>query len=391
MADRRPHVLIAGVSTRALAASADRAGYRVTAVDAFGDADLRAVAEVVALRREDGVPYGPEAAVAAARAIAAGAVAYTASFENYPRAVAALARGRRLLGNPAPVLARVRHPLTLMRALRERGFAVPATRASAPPPPRGGRRWLLKPRRSGGGHGTSPWRPGRPISRRTYLQEWIAGVPGSIVFAANGRRAVPLGLSRQLVGDPGFGARGFRYCGSLLASTGAPLFDRQAELLERAVRLAAAVTEAFGLRGLNGLDFVARAGVPLPIEVNPRYSASMELVERATGLSLFAVHAQACAGALPDAPAPPARVHGKAIVYARRDVVVDDPAGWTGADLADVPHPGERIRRGHPICTLLADAADGHHCVRTLAAAAALVHRTGARGGVSAPTARGAA
>ncbi len=86
------------------------------------------------------------------------------------------------------------------------------------------------------------------------------------------------------MGERSFGAHGFRYCGSLLASERAPVFPRQAELLVRATALADAVTEAFGLRGLNGLDFVARDGVPLPIEVNPRYSASMELVERATGV-----------------------------------------------------------------------------------------------------------
>ena len=57
MAERRPHVLIAGVSTRALAVSAARAGYRVTAVDAFGDADLREVAEVLPLRPDGAVRY----------------------------------------------------------------------------------------------------------------------------------------------------------------------------------------------------------------------------------------------------------------------------------------------------------------------------------------------
>ena len=40
--------------TRPLAASAARAGWRVTAVDAFGDLDLRACARVIPLRREDG-------------------------------------------------------------------------------------------------------------------------------------------------------------------------------------------------------------------------------------------------------------------------------------------------------------------------------------------------
>lgn len=385
MAERRPHVLIAGVSTRALAVSAARAGYRVTAVDAFGDADLREVAEVLPLCPGGATRYTPAAAAAAGRAVTADAVAYTSNFENFPEAVSALARGRLLLGNPAAVLTQVRNPLILARALRQRGFPVPATRASAPPAAREPERWLLKPRRSGGGHGTTPWRIGRPVSRRAYLQERIRGLTGSIVFASDGRRAVALGLSRQLVGERSFGAHGFRYCGSLLASGQAPLFPRQAELLVRATALADAVTEAFGLRGLNGLDFVARDGVPLPIEVNPRYSASMELVERAAGSSLFAIHAGACEGRLPEPEGLPRRVHGKAIIYARRDVLVSDPVAWRVPAIADVPHPGERIGRGHPICTLFADGPDAERCLRALVAGAAAIYRA------VEPRARGAA
>jgi predicted ATP-grasp superfamily ATP-dependent carboligase len=384
MPDRRPHVLIVGVSTRALAVSAAHAGYRVTAVDAFGDADLRAVAEVIALRRDGGTPYRPGPVVAAARSVTADLLAYTSNFENHPLAVAALARGRRLLGNPPAVLQRVRNPLVLIRALRARGLATPLTRASAPAAGLDGLRWLLKPRHSGGGHGTRPWRRGLPVSRRAYVQERITGVPGSIVFAADGRGAVPLGVSRQLVGERDFGGRGFRYSGSLLASRGAPLFERQGELVERAIALAQAATEAFGLRGVNGLDFIARAGVPLPIEVNPRYSASMELVERATGLSVFAVHVDACDGRLPAAPRPAARTFGKAILYARRDVVAVKLRG-AGAALADLPHPGERIGRGHAICSVLADAADAGGCVRALSDAAAAVY------GALEPRARGVA
>jgi predicted ATP-grasp superfamily ATP-dependent carboligase len=385
MPDRRPHVLIVGVSTRAFAASAALAGYRVTAVDAFGDVDLRAVAEVVALRGHGGAAYGPEAVVAAARSITAELVAYTSNLENHPAAVAALARRHRLLGNAPGVLRRVRNPIALMRELRARGLATPATRASAPASELDARRWLLKPRHSGGGHGTLPWRRGRRVSRRAYVQERIAGVPGSIVFAADGRRAVPLGVSRQLVGERAFGARGFRYCGSLLASSGAPLFERQADLLEQAAVLAQAATEAFGLRGVNGLDFMARAGVPLPIELNPRYSASMELVERATGVSVFAAHVAACDGRLPEAPRPAGRVFGKAIVFARRAVVAVDLAGAGRAGVADLPHPGERIGRGHAICTVLADAADGGGCARALSDAAAAIY------GAVEPRARGAA
>src|SRR4029077_18811469 len=70
-------------------------------------------------------------------------------------------------------------------------------------------------------------------------------------------------------------------------------------LLKRATLMAESVTRAFGLMGVNGVDFVARRGIPYAIEVNPRYTAAMELVERAYGISLFDVHARACRRVLP--------------------------------------------------------------------------------------------
>lgn len=364
------HVLLAGVSTRALAQSAARAGYRVTAVDPFGDVDLRAVANVITLR-----PFSADRAARATRSVTADLIAFTSNLENHAAAVAELARGRRLLGNPASVLARVRNPLQLAKAVAVGGFAGPRTRASAPLD-RTIRRWLLKPRRSGGGHGTMVWRWGRRITRRAYLQERIAGIPGSIVFAADGQDITPLGVTRQLVGESAFGARGFRYCGSLLASRRPALFPRQAELAGRAVELARYLTRTFGLRGLNGIDFIASDGVPFPVEVNPRYSASMELVER-TGEVLFRTHVDASAGRLGAAPPAAAEVWGKAIVFARQDVVVEDPTRWN-VDLADIPHPGERIAAGRPICTVFARARTGEACLAALAAAAERVYRAGA-------------
>lgn len=368
-------VVVAGVTARALAISAARAGYRVTAVDAFGDLDLRAAADVIVVTSNGSQRYSPPAAAEAAASVPAGLAAYTANFENYPEAVSRLAQGRRLLGNPPEVLARVRDPIELMRVLRRRGFATPKTRATQARMPGTGP-WLLKPRRSGGGHGIAVWRRGQTVPRTGYLQERIVGTPGSIVFAANGRSAVPLGLTRQLVGDARLGSAGFRYCGSLLAASSSPLFPRQRELFETATSLAAAVTTEFGLVGLNGLDFMARRGVPYPVEVNPRFSASMELIERAQGVSMFQLHERACRGLLPQTPASPAQIAGKAIVFARRDVTLADTGRWLGDDsFADVPHPGERISQGHPICTVFAQADEASSCYRALIRRAVIVYR----------------
>lgn len=372
---RRKHVLMAGVAVRGLAVSAARAGYRVTAVDPFGDLDLRRVATVIPLRAEDGVGFSPLSAVRAARAVRAGLVAYTSNFENYPKAVARLAYHRRLLGNPPGVLTRVRNPFELMRALRRQGFVTPAARAAAPVVGDAPGSWLLKPRRSGGGHGTRVWLRGEPVPVTHYLQERITGTPGSVVFAADGKRALALGLSRQMVGDGRLGAHGFRYCGSLLGAAGA-LFARGAELLEAAQAVVSGLTAEFGLLGLNGMDFIAQSGSLYPIEINPRYSASMELVERAHGLSMFETHLRACAGTLPIVPPPSAGVEGKAIVFARRDVTMGDTGRWIDRDwFADIPRSGERIQRGHPILTVFAKGNSRVSCRSLLLRRAASVYR----------------
>ena len=206
------------------------------------------------------------------------------------------------------------------------------------------------------------------LPRGCYLQEFIDGTPGSVVFVAAGGRAVPLGVFRQLVGEHAFGVTGYRYCGNILVAADDAA---DAPLVDRASALAHAVAEEFGLVGVNGIDFVARDGVPYAIEVNPRWCASMELVERAYGFSVFGAHAAACAaGALPEFDLVQARrgagAVGKAVVFARRDVSVGDTRAWLPGDAAagvrDIPHPNQRIAAGRPVCTVFATGRDAISC-----------------------------
>jgi predicted ATP-grasp superfamily ATP-dependent carboligase len=70
-------------------------------------------------------------------------------------------------------------------------------------------------------------------------------------------------------------------------------------------------------------------------------------------------------------------VYGKAVVFARRDLEVGRLQGKPGsAWIADVPHRGERIRQGRPICTVFAEARTLVACRRVLAARAAAVYRS---------------
>lgn len=371
------HLIVAGRSARALAESASRAGWKVTALDASGDLDLEAFAEVVTLGHDRGRPWTPLAAANVARVVPASAVAYTADLENHPRAVARLTEGRRLLGNPPEVLERVRDPAVLAAALRDRGFPAPEVRGDPAPGAEPGV-WLVKPRSSCGGGGVEDWLPGRAVPADCVLQRRIAGRPGSLVFAADGQQAVALGLTRKLVGNAALGAGGFRYCGSVLGSPTTPCFHDHAALVDRTVAMAQALTEAFGLVGVNGLDFVVCDGVPHPIELNPRYTAAMELLERAHGVSVFDIHASACEGRLPrsDLAHRPASVaYGRAIVHARSSGLLGDTRGWLRDPcLRDVPRPGAYVERGAPICTIFAEAGDAAACRRALVRRAAALY-----------------
>jgi predicted ATP-grasp superfamily ATP-dependent carboligase len=134
----------------------------------------------------------------------------------------------------------------------------------------------------------------------------------------------------------------------------------------------------FGLVGLFGIDYILRGDEPWALEVNPRYTASVEVLELALRRPLLAEHLQACDAALfasnrsiETAAAHPApRVVGKAIVYASHslvapDIPIDDTwrgDGFAVPTVADVPWPVTRIEAEQPVMTVFATDTDLSSC-----------------------------
>jgi predicted ATP-grasp superfamily ATP-dependent carboligase len=371
-------VLVVGVTARALGRSALAAGYTVVSVDGFGDRDL---VEPIPRPREhlSVIPFDPWQAAQQASALSADAVVYTANLENHPAAVERLGRGRRLLGNPSDVLAAVRDAERLEHALAAARLPTASVyQSDSAAMARGNDRDLLvKPRQSGGGVGIRPWLAGEPLRSDELLQEHVAGTPASLVFAANGVEAMALGLSRQLIGEAAFGVDGYRWCGNLLGEPGLGVLEDEERLLASARDAATALTRAFGLRGINGIDFIARDGAAVVIEVNPRWTAAVELAERAVGTTLFTTHVAACEGRL-EAPEgrPVDGVFGKAVVFAPANATAPDTDAWLAdPDVGDVPMSGVTLPRGEPICTVFAHGRDAAQCKATLVERAARIVR----------------
>ena len=341
-------VLIVGVSTRAAAGSAIRGGLRPRCVDLFADRDLAAISSV---DRVDAL----QDCAAIAEAMPPCPWFYTGGLENHPAVVDRIARRDRLWGVHGEVLRRIRDPIEVGRILADAGLPVPDVRSSASGLPRDGT-WLSKPIASGGGIGVRPLLgPEDPDDEPRYYQRRIEGPSYSALFIGAGGRSRLIGVVRQWIG--GVPGRPFAYRGGIGPCRLEPRFE--ARLRSLGDRLAT----AFELVGWFGVDYVSRDGWPWPVEVNPRYTASVEIHERATGRALLPDHRDACEdGSLSEMDPPPRRnVVAKRILYAPRRLVF--PAGeWPEGAIADIPAPGTIIEPGDPVLTLLVEAPDATTC-----------------------------
>jgi predicted ATP-grasp superfamily ATP-dependent carboligase len=370
------HLLIFGASVRAAAFSALRAGLRPWCADLFADADLRSRCAALALKSDD---Y-PRGFLEVSAQAPLGPWMYTGALENQPRLVRELSQQRPLWGNSGKVLKRVRSPGNVARILGEALVLCPAIHTSpwAIPPPR---RWLRKPLASAGGRGVHFWTGPRVtdtidtgfVAVGIYLQEYVEGQPCAAVYVGEERRAQLLGVTRQLVGEDWLHATPFHYCGSI----GPCHLD--APLRQRFEQVGNVLSERCALQGLFGVDCILRDGVPWPVEVNPRYTASVEVLEYAAGVAALALHRKVFDpnAPTPSPPATDAGFVGKAILFARDDVVVPGDGPWSLSLekpgyiwemplFADIPHDGQAVKAGRPILTFFARGDSAASCLDTL-------------------------
>lgn len=345
-------LVIIGASVRAAAFSARRAGMQPWCADLFADTDLQLLGPV---RRVRNFPHGLVQALADAPPAP---LVYTGGLENYPALLTRIHRA--LWGNGPEVLRRVRSPETVCRILGDQGLPCPrvcVTRPETMAVP-----WLLKPRRGSGGLGIHPY-AGQAFDPRThYLQEQLDGTPVSGIFLGRSDGTADfLGTSLQLVAAP------FRYAGSVGPLPVEPQTRSAWESLGQAL------TAHFGLRGLFGVDAILRDGTVWAVEVNPRYTASVEILELSLGVPFLALHRAVFTG---QAMAPvtltsPAVVWGKAVLYAKREIAFPASGPWTLASgekprCADIPEAGAVIQPGHPILTVFASASNVAECEEKL-------------------------
>lgn len=337
-------VLVAGFATRHVAQSARRAGYAVYAVDHFCDQDL-------AWCTEDCLTFGeldelPDTIAELAARHPVDALVVTSGAEAIGTTIP-------LCGTPPAKVERFLDKLEIQRFFE--GLEVPV------PPLAGSDRFpaMVKPRRGAGGWRNAVVKTGEDLRRWEeawpdvpYVAQYLVdGIPSSVSCVADGRRARAVAVNRQILRGNGESAHGF--AGSVTPFAH-PL---AAEMVAVAERIAA----ASGCVGSVGIDFMA-GEKPWAIEINPRFQATVDTVEMATGESVFSLHMDACRGVIPEARPQARQIAVRRILFAERDMRLDADLSALAPRIADIPWPGTEFEEGHAVVSVFG-------CGRTEAAA----------------------
>ncbi len=220
-------------------------------------------------------------------------VLFAGAMENRPDVMKAIAGERRLLGSPPDAVEAVRKPeaLTSLPPFPGLKFAKMKPKIGVFErvvrriiPGKIGSVYLVKPLASFGGVGIKPWSRKSRVPPGSWLQQAVEGTPMCAVYQSReGWSSVLAGVTEQLVGEPKLGAGWYGWCGSIGPVA---LSTRERDALSH---LGVVLAQRHDLRGLFGVDLIRdRAGDWWPIEVNPRYVASVDVLERAaSGQSLL--------------------------------------------------------------------------------------------------------
>lgn len=189
------------------------------------------------------------------------------------------------------------------------------------------------------------------IDGEAIIQKYIEGIHASISFLSSKNGVKILSINEQLLGLRELGQlEPFGFCGNIV-----PLMV-SADIFQKCLELTEKIALHFGLLGSNGIDFVlSKDGIPYVIEVNPRFQATFECVERVLGINLVEAHINACLNNyLPDIRLEDGKHCVRLILYARNRVKAGDLTGlmW----VRDVPFPQTIIEKGEPLCSVVVEA-----------------------------------
>jgi len=371
-----------------LATSATKAGIKVYAVDYFGDQDLKRVCHesISIVKQTPGVTCGqlstnfnPETLLKLTTQLleknAIDATLLSSGLDDSPDILFELNDMIPILGN---------HPLVIERIRNKKEFFQELKRIETPHPETEmaesfeeaskkaqdiGYPVLVKPSKSFGGVGIRKAQGPKElkqafhhvalIDEKVLVQEYISGISASVSLISSNNKTIALTLNEQLLGVKELGQEEpFGYCGNVV-----PLVTTRS-VMNRCKNTAERITLHFNLVGSNGIDFViSKEGIPYVVEVNPRFQATLECVERVLGINIVEAHMKACLqGILPIIAKKTGAFCTRLVLFAPQRLVAPDLSVLE--EVRDIPIPGVIIDKGEPVCSIVVDEANREFSLR---------------------------
>jgi len=376
-------LLVVGLDASAIAASASSSGHIVYAADYFGDRDTMSVTKKN-LSLSNQVPrrssgrvverFSPAGLVKLARKLAQeyciDGILLGSGLEDSPEELEALQDLAPILGNSIDVISKVRDKVSFFSVLAEKQIRCPETiqagdaKAAEEAARKLGYPVVVKPLHGFGGTGVRFIQDSRTLQSAVHsgeevlVQKFVRGIAASASVIGTGRESAVLTVNEQILGDCQLGASSrFAYCGNVV-----PL-DVPSSTLRRCQSVSADVSNAFGLIGSNGVDFVLdESGLPWVVEVNPRFQGTIECVERVLEINLVEVHLAACCGRLLDLPEVSPRFSARLVLYGHQRCSIPDLSVFT--EIKDIPFPDAIVEKGEPVCSVVTGGNTRDQCIR---------------------------
>ena len=357
----KKRVIIAGFATRHVVESAFRAGYEVLAIDHFCDQDLHWYTKECHTFEE--IAEIPELIESVAAATPVDHLILTSGVEDLNVALP-------VSGTLPETAHRFLDKLVMQEFFERAGLPVPPLCKDNDYPA------FIKPLRGAGG-----WRNQlvqNALEEEAWNQIWdepvpylrqqpVDGIPCSVSCVADGTRACALAVNAQLLRG-GDGEKAFGFSGSVT-----PFDTDQSAALITIAEQAAGLS---GCVGSVGVDLMLNGDQIHIIEINPRFQATVDTVERSTDASVFAYHMAACAGNLPTEMPRPKQVAVRSVLFADRDLVVGDDLKTLAPAIADIPWPGTEIQEGSAILSVYGTGANRDAAFVKLDTTISLVRRS---------------
>ena len=374
--DTKPTVMVIGFNIRPVACLSKQLGFRVIAVDFWGDLDINNCADALftILQQKSGEQIKPDfdkpcsellvdlAEKTAEQFREIDYILIGSGLDDRPDLWVRLRRIAPILGNSPEKLKTIRDLTKVFNIAQEVGISFPRTEKARSPSEAVeiakniGFPVVLKPisgsggfRIRFGGNQEEVMENFKKVAGEigeAWVQEYIKGIDISSSVLGNGRDCVVISVNEQLIGMTQLGASTpFQYCGNIV-----PL-KAEIAVINHVKEVSSALGKRLGLTGSNGIDFVMSLNNKLYImEVNPRFQATLECIKYVTGLNLVREHIKACKGELLSEIPHPKGYAVKMIVFAKEKGRVPDLSGLKY--VFDISHPGVIVHKGSPVCTV---------------------------------------